>query len=232
MLPTIYKSGIIADGRQLAKVAIIDLRAFDLNPNIHMPWRSFEERDRLDRSNGTHANQVLRAFLTTNGGITPGAAGIRQSFLMMDRWLANIEADTSATPVEQKVINNKPADVNDACFNSAGATDGDLLGDVGLNSATCQVGAITKSMSSPHVVAGGPLAENVFKCQLKPLNLSDPDYRGIAFTPNQAARLAAVFPNGVCDWTKPGVGQTNAIPTTFANGPGGQPLPPAPIATH
>ena len=232
VLPTIYKSGIVTDGKQLAKVAIIDLRAFDLNPNIHMPWRSWSERDRLDRANGTHANQVIRAFLTTNGGITPGAAGIRQSFLMMDRWLANIEADTSATPIEQKVVNNKPADVHDACFNNAGATDSDLLVDVGLDNAACQVGAITKSMSSPHVVAGGPLAENVFKCQLKPLNLSDPDYRGTAFTPNQAARLAAVFPNGVCDWTKPGVGQTNAVLTTFADGPGGKPLPPPPEAIH
>jgi len=232
VLPTIYKSGIITDGKQLAKVAIIDLRAFDLNPNIHMPWRSFEERDRLDRANGTHANQVIRAFLTTNGGITPGAAGVRQSFLMMDRWLANIEADTSATSIEQKVINNKPADVHDACFNSAGAADSDLLVDVGLDSPTCQVGAITKTMSSPHVVAGAPLAENVFKCQLKPLNLSDPDYRGIAFTPNQVARLAAVFASGVCDWSKPGVGQTNAVLTTFADGPGGEPLPPPPVAIH
>ena len=232
VLPTIYKSGLITDGKQLAKVAIIDLRAFDLNPNIHMPWRSWSERDRLDRANGTHANQVIRAFLTTNGGITPGAAGVRQSFLMMDRWLANIEADTSGTSIEQKVINDKPADVHDACFNSAGATDSDLLLDVGLDSAACQVGAIAKSMSAPHVVAGGPLAENVFKCQVKPLNLSDPDYRGTAFTPNQAARLAAVFPNGVCDWTKPGVGQTNAVPTTFENGPGGEPLPPPPVAIH
>jgi hypothetical protein len=232
VLPTIYESGIITDGKQLAKVAIIDLRAFDLNPNIHMPWRSFSERDRLDRANGTHANQVIRAFRTVNGGITPGPAGVRQSFLMMDRWLANIEADTSATPVEQKVINNKPADVNDACFNSAGATDSDLLVDVGLDSDACLVGAIAKNMKSPRVVSGGPLAENVFKCQLKSLNLSDPDYQGIAFTPDQAARLAAVFPNGVCDWTKPGVSQTNAVPTTFADGPGGEPLPPPPVATH
>jgi hypothetical protein len=229
VLPTIYKSGIITDAKQLAKVAIIDLRAFDLNPNIHMPWRSFSERDRLDRSNGTHANQVIRAFL---GGLTPGAPARRQAFQMLDRWLANIEADTSATPYEQKVINNRPADVNDACFNSSGATDADLLLDVGLDSDACLVGAITKNMKSPRVVSGGPLAENVFKCQVKPLNLSDPDYRGTAFTPNQAARLAVVFPNGVCDWTKPGVDQTNAVPTTFANGAGGQPLPPPPVATH
>ena len=232
VLPTIYESGIITDGKQLAKVAIIDLRAFDLNPNIHMPWRSFSERDRLDRANGTHANQVIRAFRTVNGGITPGPAGVRQSFLMMDHWLANIEADTSVTPIEQKVINNKPADVNDACFNSAGATDSDLLVDVGLDSDACLVGAIAKNMKSPRVVSGGPLAENVFKCQLKSLDLSDADYQGIAFTPDQAARLAVVFPNGVCDWTKPGVSQTNAVPTTFADGPGGEPLPPPPVATH
>jgi hypothetical protein len=232
VLPTIYRSGIITDGKQLAKVAIIDLRAFDLNPNIHMPWRSFSERDRLDRANGTHANQAIRAFLTVNGGITPGTAGVRESFLMMDRWLANIEADTSDTAIEQKVINDKPADVKDACFNNAGATDSDLLVDVGLDSDACLVGAITRNMRSPHGVAGGPLAENVFKCQLKPVNPSDPDYRGIAFTPNQAARLAAVFPNGVCDWTKPGIGETNAVPTTFADGPGGKPLPPPPVAIH
>ncbi|MET0165924.1 MAG: DUF6351 family protein, partial [Vicinamibacterales bacterium] len=229
VLPTIYKSGIIADGKQLAKVAIIDIRGFNLAPDIHMPWRSFSERDRLDRANGTHANQVIRAFL---GGLTPGAPALRQSFQMMDRWLANIEADTSAIPYEQKVINNRPADVNDACFNNSGATDADLLLDVGLDSDACLVGAITKDMKSPRVVSGGPLAENVFKCQIKPLNLSDPDYRGTAFTPNQAARLAVVFPNGVCDWTKPGVAQTNAVPTTFANGTGGQPLPPPPVATH
>jgi hypothetical protein len=28
-----------------------------------------------------------------------------------------------------------------------------------------------------------------------------------AFTPVQLGRLKAVFPDGVCDWTKPGVGQ-------------------------
>jgi hypothetical protein len=43
------------------------------------------------------------------------------------------------------------------------------------------------------------------------------------------ARLDAVFADGVCDWTKPGVGQQAAIsPLTFAAGPGGQPLPSAP----
>ena len=177
-------------------------------------------------------NAFIRFKEITKGESThethPGTSG----WIEISDWSWDIEADTSSTSVEEKVINNRPADVNDACFNNAGATDSDLLVDVGLDSATCQVGVMTKTMSSPHVVAGGPLAENVFKCQLKPLNVSDSDYRGTAFTPNQVARLAAVFPNGVCDWTKPGVGQTDAVPTTFADGPGGQPLPPPPEATH
>lgn len=229
VLPTIYESGILTDGKMLAKVAIIDIRPDLQVPNIHMPWRSWSERDRLDRANGEHDNQVIRAFFTGAGG-SSGAAGVRQAFFMMDRWLAAIESDTSATPIEQKVINNKPADVHDACFNTPGTTDAqvDASQDVGLDSPACLI----KHAASPHIAAGGPLAENVFKCQLKALNLSDSDYNGVAFTPDQAARLAAVFPSGVCDWTKPGVDQTNAIPTTFVNGPGGEPLPPAPIATH
>jgi len=228
VLPTIYKSGILTDAKQLAKVAIIDIRPDLQVPNIHMPWRSWSERDRLDRANGQHNNQVIRAFFTGAGG-SSGAAGVKQAFFMMDRWLTAIESDSSATPIEQKVINDKPADVHDACFNTPGTTDAqvDASQDVGLGSAACLI----KYAASPHIAAGGPYAENIFKCQLKPLNLSDPDYNGIAFTPDQAFRLAAVFPNGVCDWTKLGVGQTNAEPTTFANGPGGQPLPPPPAST-
>jgi hypothetical protein len=225
VLGTIYKSGILADGKQLAKVAMIDLRSHSNVADIHMPWRSWSERDRLDRANGNHDNQVIRLFFGS-----PGAAGTRQAFQMMDRWLAAIESDTSAAPIEEKVIDNKPADVRDACFNAPGNTDADVADskDVGFESAAC----LLKNARSPRVVAGGPQAENIFKCQLKPLNLSDPDYAGIAFTPSQSARLAAVFSTGVCDWTKPGVGQTNAVPTTFADGPGGKPLPPPPVAIH
>ena len=95
--------------------------------------------------------------------------------------------------------------------------------------ATCDADARLKFFTSPRQVAGGPQTENILKCQLKPLVSSD--YTGITFTAGQQARLNAVFPGGVCDWTKPGVGQQEAVsPLTFAAGPGGQPLPPAPTA--
>jgi hypothetical protein len=223
VLPTIYKSGILADGKRLAKVAMIDIRGHSNNPDIHMPWRSFSERDRLDRANGTHANQVIRMFF---GGA--GIAANNQAFNMMDRWLAAIESDPTAQPLEQKVINNKPADVQDACFNTSGGTPAqvDASQDVGLASPACQV----KVAASPHVAAGGPLAENIFKCQLKPVNPLDADYNGAVFDAGQLARLTAVFPNGVCNWTLPGIGQTNAELTTFNNSPDGMPMGPAPVS--
>ena len=51
----------------------------------------------------------------------------------------------------------------------------------------------------------------------------------MTFSALQWTRLNTVFAGGVCDWSKPGVGQQDAIsPLTFAAGPGGVPLPAAP----
>jgi hypothetical protein len=69
----------------------------------------------------------------------------------------------------------------------------------------------------------------VLKCQLKPLLQAD--YPAGTFTAGQFTRLQAVFADGVCDWSKPGVGQQDAAsPMTFRNGPGGQPLGDAPVS--
>jgi hypothetical protein len=55
------------------------------------------------------------------------------------------------------------------------------------------------------------------------------DYAPAVLSATQMARLQAVFLDGVCDWSKPGVGQQDPIsPLTFASGPGGVPLPPPP----
>jgi hypothetical protein len=67
---------------------------------------------------------------------------------------------------------------------------------------------------------------------LKALDFNDPGYGAVIFTDNQKARLATVFPDGVCNWAVPGVGQVPVNPwNTFENGPGGQPLGPPPVST-
>jgi hypothetical protein len=50
-------------------------------------------------------------------------------------------------------------------------------------------------------VAGGPLAANIMKCDLKPVSRED---YGVAFTDAEWTRLQEVFPDGVCDWSEPG----------------------------
>ena len=63
--------------------------------------------------------------------------------------------------------------------------------------------------SNPRKEAGGPLAANILKCQLKPI-----DAEGLhraRSPPDERARLNAIFPGGVCDWSKPGVNQTPVV---------------------
>jgi hypothetical protein len=56
----------------------------------------------------------------------------------------------------------------------------------------------------PLLVAGAPLVDDIAKCQLKPLDLSD---YAVSMNEEEWARLGRIFPEGVCDWTRPGVGQ-------------------------
>jgi hypothetical protein len=85
---------------------------------------------------------------------------------------------------------------------------------------------------SPRQVAGGPRAEDIFKCQLKAFDAASADYGGAVFSAGQVTRLKAVFPDGVCDWSKPGVGQTPQwVPTSFMGGPAGSAIPAAPVST-
>src|SRR5262249_60398206 len=56
----------------------------------------------------------------------------------------------------------------------------------------------------PRIVAGRARRQDILKCQLKKIDMTD--YK-VTFTAAQQGRLAQIFPNGVCDWSKPGVGQ-------------------------
>src|SRR5206468_2429257 len=70
-----------------------------------------------------------------------------------------------------------------------------------------------------------PLAGDVLKCQLKPIDRNDYATALPPMTNDQFAQLAAIFPSGVCDYSKPGYGQQPTIPWMgYAAGPGGKPL--------
>jgi hypothetical protein len=228
-----YRAGIVMSGRQLAKTAVIDMRGWDDSGAIttpaggrsfipiHYVWRSFSIRDRLDRQFGDHGNQVMWRF--GRNGLGPSAAMQLDAFLTMDQWLTNLRADTSDASIEAKVRNAKPTAAFDYCLLSNDAEQDDKVTD----KATCDADPFLKPSSSPRQVAGGPLTEDILKCRLKAISAAD--YAPAVLSPEQLARLQAVFPTGVCDWAAGGAGQQPAVsPMDFSAGPGGVPLPPAP----
>ncbi len=212
-LATAYRAGIVSDGKHLAKTAIIDLRGWD-EQGIHYQWRSFSLRERLDRANGNHDNHVLWRFGT--GLIAPPASGMTlDSFLMMDKWLSGMTKDPT-TAVAAQVSAAKPKDAFDYCYLTSDTTFSTKVKDF----TVCDTDARLKPHASPRQIAGGPLAEDILKCQLKKLDPAD--YAPAVLTSAQIARLQAVFPAGVCDFSKPGVGQQPAVsPLDFSAGPEG-----------
>lgn len=55
-----------------------------------------------------------------------------------------------------------------------------------------------------------PITNDIGKCQLKKI---DPRDYQVTFTPSQMAALHNIFPEGVCDYSKPGVGQVPLVGT-------------------
>ena len=152
----------------------------------------------------------------TGRSLLPPPQLMVDSLVTIDNWVAAIKADTSDLALEQKVVKNKPAEAFDFCYigndYSTKITDW----------ARCDADPVLRYFSSPRQVAGGPLAEDVLKCELRPLQRGD---YSTTFTDAQWARLRKVFAGGVCDWSRPGVAMQHSTPwRTFASGPGGVPM--------
>lgn len=200
-----YQSGrIVNGGGGLASTAIIDLRDYNdgtVGGDIHTKIHSFSMRERLRRANGHIDNHVM----WTKGGSEA------EAFDQMNTWLSAVRADTSGRSKAQKVAANRPADLKDACWSNGLKY---VEEQTAFGTGACNT--FYPAGTTPRMAAGGPLVDDIAKCQLKPLNPSD--YR-VIFTPVQWGRMQAAFPGGVCDWTKPGVGQQALAGTWLSFGP-------------
>ena len=216
-----YRSGQVTDARLLNDIPIIDLRGYNESAEIHTSVFSYVVRKRLDVASGNHDNQIIWTWqaqfpILGMSTATQPDIGLR-SFLLMDRWLSTIEADRRDVSRARKVRENKPEDAVDACF-------------VGRENVRVTDMERCRQLYPPYgntrTAAGEPLTVNIIKCQLKPLRRSD--YK-VEFTDEQWKQLQQAFPTGVCDYSKPGVGQQPAIPwMSLRDGPGGEPLGRAP----
>ncbi|MBK8293726.1 MAG: hypothetical protein IPK93_02725 [Solirubrobacterales bacterium] len=208
-LETIYKTGRInRGGGGNPGTPIIDVRRYaDDRPNVHIFLPSYMMRARIRATNGGSPNHVMfRASGPVNNRAMEDAA-----IDTMSAWLDAIKADDSNASLPEKVAKNRPADAVDACW----AGDGQRTDDPAEIGATGPCTTLYPPHSLPQQRAGKPLASLVYKCQLKPVNAADYG----SPNPAQVVRLNQIFPSGVCDYSKPGVGEQPLKGTDISFGP-------------
>lgn len=175
----------------------IDLDFAGFGNDIHTTEWSFIMRQRLLHANGTAANQVIIENEPTADQL---AAASVYELAAMDAWLTAIDADHSNHSRAVKVIADKPAGLGDGCYLSATQRIVEPLTDP----ASGRCGAIYPVAADTRLAAGEGPTLDVMKCRLRPL-----DFRTypVAFTPAEQTELRATFPQGVCDYQRPGEGQ-------------------------
>jgi hypothetical protein len=197
-----YQSGLVnSGGGGLGNVPILHSRPYaDKQGDIHDRERDFTIRERLNKANGRSDNQVIWIAARGENYQTKNVDLASLSLDTMNQWLDNMAADPSPLSAD-KVVRNKPADAVDTCWDP----DGNKIVEPASFDGGGKCNTFYPVHSEPRLIAGAPLANDVLKCELKPINYAD--YK-VSFAAAQKARMAAVFPSGVCDYTKAGVEHT------------------------
>lgn len=218
----------VGAGDQLRVPMIVVNDYSDPTGDIHDRWRAFSLRERLarrlagapvDGDADGEGSDVPRPLSDTpnvviwtgaDGSIVDAVSGRRSdqrdaAVGALSEWLDALDTlgrpDPSAPPRDwaEALAATRPPTATDRCT----LADGQVLeGDdvyVGPNECT----AAYPLAGDPRRVAGESLAATTGKCRLGPV---DPDAYGRPLTAAQEERLRAIFPDGVCDWSRPGVG--------------------------
>ena len=206
-----YDSGRVTyTGLGLRHAPIIDYRGYVDQPEngneVHSRFHSFSIRQRLVDANGNFNNQIM---LIENGQAPPIGNGLfsdtspvlSHALTQMDEWLTTLSMLGTPLPTLNQIQAAKPSDLVDACFTNQGTVKIAQL-QVYQTATTCN--QLYPAFSIPRLVAGEPLENNIIKCQLRSV---DPAEYKVRFTAAEVSQLKAIFPQGVCDYTVPGVGQ-------------------------
>jgi hypothetical protein len=208
-----YAAGRInSGGGSLGSIPIISFRAYlDPQGDVHDRYRDFQIRARLQKAHGRSDNYV--SWLSGPGLLLE----VQEELALetMTRWLDSLARDTSSDPAIAKVVRAKPARAVDACWDSDATRIDEPFSDMASN----RCNALFPYHLNPRLAAGAPLIDDLLKCATKPLSRGD--YK-VTFTDAEWQQMVALFPGGVCDYSKPGIGQ-GTITGTYQR----LPLPPA-----
>lgn len=193
-LKRLYRSGMMNVANNLDTVPIINFVGPDpgaAHDSVHAWW----VRWRIDREHGHHDNHVMWGGPVALIGDTQY---VYQGIDAMDRWLTAISEDESNAPLSEKITNNRPYDIHDQCSDGAGNK---LLDEICVEFLRYPY-----AYGTPRTIAGDKIYASNLECQLRPMNRED-DYGPVPLTDAQWEALQEVFPTGVCDYRKRGLGE-------------------------
>jgi hypothetical protein len=204
-----YRSGNVFIGN--VTLPIIDLRHYlDDELDMHHSYASFSSRLRIMQARGEAGNHII---WMASRPYNPKSA----AFELMDRWMLNIKLFP-----ERSVLENRPNDAVDRCYDA----DGDALaeGDGVWNGAWNKQpdGACMQfypAFQGPRMVAGAGRGGDMLKCQLMPVQEAiDRKLYGNLDMGSVKDRLQAIFPEGVCDYSKPDLARPADLLHRHGNG--------------
>ena len=186
-------------GGGLGTLPILHYRSYnDSIGDIHDRFRDFTMRERLRKANGYVDNQVIWVYPNGVAGLAVKVTG--HAIDTMTAWLDALKKDTSTASPREKIRRAKPTAAQDGCWDATGAR----IDEPATFDGPGKCNALYPNHKNPRIVAGAALADDVLKCQLKPI---DPrDYK-VTLSPAEMKRLRSIFSGGVCDYTKKGVAQ-------------------------
>jgi hypothetical protein len=202
-----YESGLVFRGA--IDIPIIDWRHYlEHQLDMHHSHQSFATRQRMLNYDGRASNQVI---WFTDGRPAIAFDQTPMALEVIDEWLANIRANP-----RRGVSRNKPARAVDSCFNTLGS-----LIDSGSDAWAGilddrPAGTCTQTFPlfrTSRIVSGGPIEGSIFKCALQPVTRAIAKGLYAPWLPSaeDVARLQQIFPEGVCDYSKPDQGRPKGL---------------------
>jgi hypothetical protein len=199
-IKAMYNSGLVFKGKT-------DIPTIDWHPylehklNMHNVHQSFAIRKRIQSRMGNADHQAI--WFTETRGAASDFDQVPMALEVIDEWMSNIRANPG-----RSVAANRPARGVDSCFDKDGVlmAKGSGVWDGVLD--TKPKGACTQAFpmySTSRIVSGGPIEGGNFKCALKPVSKALTDGTYGSWTPNltEIQKLNTIFPEGVCDYSKP-----------------------------
>lgn len=220
-----YRLGGVIGRGALEQTPVIDLATYlDLIPvaDIHDVIRPFQVRERLrTRASGDGSMAIWR-------GVSVPADAQRA----METWLDELDRMPGGAERARSVAAARPGVAEDRCIVSALGSRVDFLDQlvgpfgaevalpgpqsrgslpVGLmvperqeadGAGVCE--SVFTARAGTRMAAGGPLSDDVLKCARKPVDPADYE---VPVSESQLAELQRIFPDGVCDWSRPGAGE-------------------------